>query len=81
MGIGGFLGDIGDGLAKGLEKTVEGANVVDRYINPFHTEQTLTPEGQRAAAATNSPILRSGAFSPRGSKAPCRACAGSTRME
>lgn len=49
MGLGGFLSDVGDGIAKGLEKTVQGFNVVDRYINPFHEEETLTPGGERAA--------------------------------
>jgi len=51
VGIGGFLGDIGNGIKHGLDKTVEGLNVVDRYINPFHEEQTITPEGERAATA------------------------------
>lgn len=58
MGIGDFLSDIGNGITHGLNKTVEGLNVVDRYINPFHQEQTLTPEGQlnaRKAAASGQP--------------------------
>lgn len=46
MGFDDFL----DAMGKGLDKTVEGLNVVDRYINPFHQEQTLTPEGERRAA-------------------------------
>lgn len=54
MGIGGFLGDIGDGIKHGLDKTVEGLNVVDRYINPFHQEQTITPEGEKAAEAAGT---------------------------
>lgn len=66
MGIGGFLGDIGDGLAHGLEKSVEGLNVVDRYINPFHQEQTLTPEGQAAFQAAQ----QSGTAQPHGFAAP-----------
>jgi len=49
VGIGGFLGDIGDGIAHGIEGAVEGLNVVDRYIDPFHEEQTLTPKGKKAA--------------------------------
>ena len=49
MGIGNFLGDLGNGIKHGLDKTVEGLNVVDRYINPFHTEQTITPGGEAAA--------------------------------
>lgn len=51
MGIGDFFGDIGDDIKKGLDKTVEGLNVFDRYVNPFHVEQTITPEGKKAAAA------------------------------
>lgn len=54
MGIGGFLGDIGDGIAHGLEGAVQGANALDRYINPFHTEQTLTPEGKKTAQEMGS---------------------------
>jgi hypothetical protein len=50
VGIGGFLGDIGNGIKHGLDNTVEGLNVVDRYINPFHEEQTITPGGEKAAA-------------------------------
>jgi len=62
VGIGGFLGDIGDGVAHGLEHAVQGANALDRYINPFHTEQTITPEGKKAA--------ESGGSQPRGIFAP-----------
>lgn len=51
MGIGDFLGSIGDGIKHGLDKTVEGLNVVDRHINPFHEEQTITPGGKQAAEA------------------------------
>lgn len=50
-GISDFFGDIGSGIKKGLDKTVEGLNVVDRYTNPFHEEQTITPSGQAAATA------------------------------
>lgn len=62
MGIGGFLGDIGNGVKHGLDKTVEGLNVVDRYINPFHEEQTITPGGQQAATESGT--------QPRGPLAP-----------
>lgn len=55
MGIGGFLSGIGDGLAHGLEGATEAMNVVDRYINPFHQEQTLTPKGQAAFQASQQP--------------------------
>ncbi len=58
MGIGGFLDDIGGGIKHGLDKTVEGLNVIDRYINPLHQEQTITPGGQKAsdeAAAAGIP--------------------------
>lgn len=66
MGIGGFLSSIGDGAAHGLEHAVEGLNVVDRYINPFHEEQTLTPNGQAAAeeAAKSGHPQQQGALAP-----------------
>lgn len=66
MGLGGFLGDVGDGIAKGLEKTVQGFNVVDRYINPFHEEETLTARGERAAEEAAA----AGKAQPRGLGAP-----------
>lgn len=66
MGIGSFLGDIGNDIKHGLDKTVEGLNVVDRYINPFHEEQTITPEGERRAEAA----LASGKSQPRGALSP-----------
>jgi len=66
VGIGGFLGGIGDGIAHGIEKSVEGLNVVDRYINPFHEEQQLTPEGKHAAeqAALNGQSQSQGFAAP-----------------
>ncbi len=66
MGIGDFLGDIGNGIKHGLDKTVEGLNVVDRYINPFHEEQTITPEGKAAADAATA----AGQATTRGVLAP-----------
>lgn len=66
MGIGNFLGDLGNGIKHGLDKTVEGLNVVDRYINPFHEEQTITPGGEAAAEAAQ----QSGASQPRGILSP-----------
>lgn len=66
MGIGDFLGDIGNGIKHGLDKTVEGLNVVDRYINPLHQEQTITPEGERKAeeAARSGQELARGILAP-----------------
>lgn len=66
MGIGGFLGDIGDGIKHGLDKTVQGLNVVDRYINPFHEEEQLTSEGKAAAeqAALSGHPQSRGFFAP-----------------
>jgi hypothetical protein len=66
MGIGGFLGDIGNGIKHGLDGAVEGLNVVDRYINPFHEEQTITPGGQKAAedAATSGQSQAKGLLAP-----------------
>lgn len=66
MGIGGFLGDIGDGIKHGLDGAVEGLNVVDRYINPIHEEQTITPGGEQAAEAAAA----AGKSQPKGIFAP-----------
>lgn len=47
MGIGSWLKDVGDGIASGTEAVASAANVVDRYINPFHGELQSLPEDRR----------------------------------
>lgn len=57
MGLGDFFKEIGGGAAKGLNATTSALNVVDRYINPFHTEAGSTRTGDTSHQGILAPVV------------------------
>lgn len=48
MSLGDFFKDVGHAAAKGVSEVSSGLNTVDRYINPFHTEQGSASDEDKA---------------------------------
>lgn len=57
MGLGNFFKEIGGGAAKGINATTSALNVVDRYVNPFHTEAGSARTGDTSHQGLLAPVV------------------------